>query len=396
MRKFVFVVLAAGLLASVGASGCIQVLNWYSNCYDKPTESWHCCDPEWTPPDHPICTGDAGVDAEADASEAGESDAGADDGGPPADEVCPWACTPTGGAGFDPFPSYVWFGEESDVAPPPLEGLPWSSWVDVDLKAPPCPPCSCIAPTNSTDGCVLPTVWSVESKVCQELSPPTVTPFEPPANWAGSCTSTNPIAEGVMCNGEPCAKSLVVQPPAIAPCVADPPMPPEGEPVGPPARKRVIEFVSASTGQPCGLTSNCIAPPPTNYKLCLVANDINVAVSCPPGWTDQHVGWRDVIDMRVCSPCTCGPPEGASCDVRASVYADDACTDGRGDLVLLSSNEGAKCVDLSVGTALGSKTAEILSYQAGTCAPSTSELIGDVKLERPVTYCCVPPLPIPP
>ena len=213
-------------------------------------------------------------------------------------------------------------------------------------------------------------------------------------NWGGSCASTNQIAEGVTCDGEPCVKSLVVQPPTIAPCVAEAVMPPGGQPAASLKHRRTIEYVTASTGQACGSTSNCIAPPPKDYKLCLVANDIDVAVSCPDGWTDQYVGWRDVVDMRMCSACTCGPPEGAMCDVHTSVYADNACTVGRGDLVL-SSNEGAKCVDLSMGTALGSKTAEILSYQAGICAPSTSEVVGDVKLERPVTYCCVPPLPTP-
>lgn len=402
MRRFVFLVLAAGLLASAGAGGCIYPVNFYPNCYNEFTKTWSCCDPEWTPPDHPICAGDAGVDAEVGASDAGEADAGtddggppADDGGPPADEVCPWACTPTGGGGFDPFPSYVWFGKETDPPPPSLDGLPWSSWVDVDLEAPSCPTCSCIAPTNPSDGCVLPTVWSVESKVCQEPSSPSVTPFDPPLNWAGSCTSTNPIAEGVICEGEPCVKSLVVQPPMIAPCVAESVMFPDGQPVDLPDRTRVLEYVSSAQGPPCGPTSNCIAPPPIGYKLCLVANGIDVAVPCPSGWTDQYVGWRDVIDKRVCSACTCGPPEGASCEVRASVYADDACIDGRGDLVL-SSNEDTKCVDLAVGTALGSKTAEILSYQAGTCAPSTSEILGELELHRPVTYCCVPPLPTPP
>ena len=163
----------------------------------------------------------------------------------------------------------------------------------------------------------------------------------------------------------------------------------------PPAHKQVIEYVSAPNGTSCGSTSYCIAPPPAGYKLCFVANDIDVAVSCPPGWTDQHVGWREHNNTRVCSACTCGAPEGASCTVRANVYADDACTDARGSIEL-SSVDASQCLDLPVGTALGSKTAEILSYQAGTCASSTSKIVGELELERPVTYCCLPPLPTPP
>jgi hypothetical protein len=393
------IVCAVSLL--LGLTACDSFgRDWVGNSrcfvYDDPdykTGHFECCD-EYTPRDHPACL-DGGADAGTDASDDGEADASTDDGGPPADDVCPWACTPVGGAGFDPFPSYVWIGEETDQPPPPLEGLVWKSWVDVKLEEPTCPACSCIAPTNPSDGCVLPTVWNVQSTVCQEVSLPSVTPFDPPANWTGSCTSTNPIAEGLMCEGEPCVKSVVFQPPAIAPCVAEPAMPLEGEPLDPPAHKQVVEFVSASTGQTCGSTSNCIAPPPTKYKLCLVANDLDVAISCPDGWTDPYVGWRKVTNARSCSACTCGPPEGALCEVRASVYADDLCTDVRGDMVL-SSNDAATCVDLTAGTALKSKTAAIHSYQAGTCAPSTSEVIGDLELKRPVTYCCVPPLPMPP
>ncbi len=379
----------------VVASRCFvyDEINFETNHY---TGHFECCD-EDTPRDHPACL-DGGADASTDAAPDGEADAGTDDGGPPADdggppaEVCPWACTPVGGAGFGPFPSYVWFGTEDQPPPPPLGKWNWESWVDVKLDQPTCPTCSCIAPTNSNDGCVLPAVWSVESKVCQELSSPSVTPFDPPANWTGSCTSTNPITEGLLCGGEPCVKSLVLQPPTIAPCVAESVTPPGGQPVDVIEHQRVIEYVSASQGSSCGSTSNCIAPPPSTYQLCLVANEVEVALPCPEGWTDRRTGWREVANTRTCSVCTCGAPEGASCTVRASVYADDACTDERGNIVL-ASTDAAQCSDLAIGTALGSKAAEVLAYQPGTCAPSTSEVLGEVTLAHPVTYCCVPLLP---
>lgn len=373
----------------VEASPCFE--------YDDPPyytkgHFW-CCDP-WTPRDHPACL-DGGADAGTDASDDGEAGASDDDGGPPAGEVCPWACTPVGGAGFDPFPSYVWFGKDDEVPPPPLGGWKWKSWVDVDLKNPTCPTCSCIAPTNPSDGCVLPAVWSIESKVCQELSSPSVTPFDPPLNWTGSCTATNSIAEGLMCEGEACVQSLVLQPPTIAPCVAESVMSPGDQPVDVMEHRRVIEYVSSAQGPACDSTSNCIAPPPDSYQLCLVANEVEVALPCPEGWTDRRAGWRVVTNARTCSACTCGVPEGASCTVRASVYVDDACTDERGN-VMLASTDAGQCIDLPIGTALGSKTAEVVSYQPGACIPSTSELLGEVKVEHPVTYCCVPPLPTPP
>lgn len=393
------IVVAVSLLVALSACDLWGAdMCHHSDCfvYDDPdclTGHFECCD-EYTPRDHPKCL-DGGADAAADASDGGEADAGSDDGGPPADEVCPWACTPTGGAGFGPFPSYVWFGEETDQPPPPLGAWKWTSWVDVKLKVPTCPTCSCVAPTNSNEGCVLPTVWNVESKACQELSSPSVTPFDPPMNWTGSCTSTNPIAEGLMCEGEPCVESFVLQPPTIAQCVAASVMPPDGQPVDFLDHTRVIEYVSSSNGPSCSSTSNCIAPPPTGYNLCLVANEVEVALPCPEGWTDRRTGWREVTNTRTCSACTCGAPEGASCTVRASVYANDACTDERGNM-MLTSTDAAQCIDLAVGTALGSKTAEVLAYQPGTCAPSTSEVLGEVTFAHPVTYCCVPPLPTPP
>ena len=64
--------------------------------------------------------------------------------------------------------------------------------------------------------------------------------------------------------------------------------------------------------------------------------------------------------------------------------------------LVLPSNEGPKCVDLASGTALGSKTAELLVYEAGTCEPSGGEVIGEPLTEVPVTFCCIPELIPPP
>jgi hypothetical protein len=377
----------------VALTGCdtVYYVNSYSDCYNPEKKDFDCCDPD-TPRDHPACTGDAGADGEADAGTDGDVDADADDGGPHA-AVCPWPCTSVGGGGFNPFPSYVWI--EGEAPPPqPLKGIPWTSWIGVEFAEPNCPTCSCVAPTLPEDGCVLPSTWSAESTACGDASAPNITSFDPLLDWTGSCTSTNPIAGGMLCDGAPCVKSLVVQPPAIQPCIADPAMPPEGQTLPSPKRTMVIEYVAAATSGTCDETTNCIAPPPEGYKLCFVADDLQAEAECPAGWTDRFTGWRDVTDGRACSACTCGAPEGAYCEVRAKVYSDDVCGNERGSLVV-SSSEGAKCVDLLEGTALGSKTAEVLAYQAGTCAPSTSEVLGEIVTDRAVTYCCIPAAPVP-
>ncbi len=387
-----------GLLVALAGCELDGLMVIVTPCFDPVTETYvPCCD-KGTKKERPCDPADAGADAATDASDDGDADAGADDGGPAGGDegsslVCPWSCTPVGGGGFDPFPSYVWIGPEATSPPETLDGFAWTSWVDVKFADPNCPACSCIAPSAPADGCVLPAVWTVESTACQDPSLPVVAPFDPPLNWDGMCSSTNPIASGLTCDGEPCVKSLVLQPPVIAPCFAESAMPPEGQTLAAPTRTKVVAYVAASVPSACDATHHCITPPPEGYKSCFVARGADAVEACPEGWTDRYTGWRDVSDTRACTACSCGAPEGASCKVRAKVYADDACIDEAGSLII-PSNEDAKCVDLPVGTALGSQTAEILSYQEGTCTPSTSEIVGEAVTARPVTFCCVPELQI--
>jgi hypothetical protein len=46
-------------------------------------------------------------------------------------------------------------------------------------------------------------------------------------------------------------------------------------------------------------------------------------------------------------------------------------------------------LDLDWGTALGSKTAEVISYQPGACAPSGGELTGTISTKDPAVLCCL-------
>ncbi|HRI71678.1 MAG TPA: hypothetical protein PK156_45915, partial [Polyangium sp.] len=203
MRAFAFSSLVGGLFLFLGIASCGEYpVHWYSLCHDDDGHEVPCCT-KW--PNAQPCPDDAGADGDVDggttdASDDGETDAGADDGGPPASE-CPGQCIPTIGGGFDLFPSYVWIGPESEAPPPGLSGMSWESSLDVMFAEPNCPACSCVAPTNPVDGCALPAVWSVESNVCQDPSSSIATSFDPPMNWAGSCTSENPIMGGLVCDG---------------------------------------------------------------------------------------------------------------------------------------------------------------------------------------------------
>ncbi|UQA57134.1 hypothetical protein [Polyangium aurulentum] len=61
--------------------------------------------------------------------------------------------------------------------------------------------------------------------------------------------------------------------------------------------------------------------------------------------------------------------------------------------MILPSDEPSKCNDLFSGAPLGSKTAEVLSYQPGTCQPSGGELVGQIVTNEPAVFCCRTPLP---
>jgi hypothetical protein len=380
-----------GYLITVGLAACDSdlfngVVSANTVCRNDAGVRVPCCGP---PGEKYACPPDAGDDADADAGN--DVDAGEDDEGPGSACPEPAQCITPGGGGFDDVPSYVWMGKETDPPPPPLPAERYESWVDVVFAEPMCPTCSCAAPAP---GCVVPTSWDVHSTSCQDISSSTVTSFDPLAGWDGSCSSSSQIPAGVLCDGLPCVRSLVVEPPNVAPCVAEPAMPPEGQPLPPPVRTKVIEYVAASVGT-CDLVNVCLLPPPPGYRLCRVAYGLGALLSCPKDWSDRHDGWTKVEEQRVCSACNCGAPQGGACSVRVRAYAEESCTNEQGSLVL-PSTEAAKCVDLPVGTALASQTAEVLLSEPGTCEPGGGEVIGAPYTGTPVTYCCVPELAPPP
>jgi hypothetical protein len=128
-------------------------------------------------------------------------------------------------------------------------------------------------------------------------------------------------------------------------------------------------------------------PTPPGYRVC-VARYEDDGYPCPPDWPERHEGWIDAEEGRLCEACTCGPAEGGSCIIRAKAYTDSLCTQEAATLIL-SSAEGSKCNDLLGGSALGSKTAEVLSYEPGTCQPSGGGLVGQIITAHPAAFCCL-------
>ncbi|MDC3956257.1 hypothetical protein KEG38_20520 [Polyangium jinanense] len=387
MRAFTVFASYLGLLIALGLAACgVARSEYVSVCYNDAQEEVPCCGPAG---EKYACPPDAGDDADVDAGD--DVDAGEEDGGPEAGTSCPGQCVTPGIGVWEHFPSFVWMGKETDPLPPPLPGTVRETWVDVTFAEPACPACSCATPS---DACILPAAWNVESTACQDNTIPTITSFGAPAGWDGTCSPENALPAGLDCGGVPCAGSLVVEPPTLAPCVPEPAIPPEGQPLPPPVRTRVIEVASADFGN-CDGFKACIPNTPAGYRLCIVADGLGAAHPCPDAWPERHTGWEQAEEGRHCSACTCGPVEGGSCTVRVKAYTDGACGNEQASMSL-SSNGGTKCVDLLSGAAVGSKTAEILSYDAGACQPSGGDIVGETFTAWPVTYCCLAELTPPP
>jgi hypothetical protein len=159
-------------------------------------------------------------------------------------------------------------------------------------------------------------------------------------------------------------------------------------------RTKAIEYPTADVGT-CNGLNVCILDIPPGHQLCLVGHGLQAAHPCPDAWPERHTGWEVAEEKRSCSACNCGPVQGGSCEALVTAYSDGACGKELTSMTITSTLTDA-CVNVPLGAALGSKTAEIVSYQAGTCTPSGGEVIGEPLTEWPVTYCCLPEITPPP
>lgn len=380
-RVFVIVGTASALAyAFVMVAACeVGGLDLGSNC--APGTPDECCPcpapeacPDGSPPLPAHCLSDGGADATGDGSQA---------------NLCPGSCVPAAPPTWDG-PMHV--AVDAAIALPSCPALAPTTFFE-GYAAPAswslvCPECSCDAPLGS---CELPATWTVSSTACADLSPAVKTPFNPPLGWDGSCTATGAIPEGKLCGGVPCVNSIWVSVPVIheAPCV------PHGDEAMPPPPRIAANDAFDLAARAC--TNQTPWPScPNSTSACMPAFEgFHVCIShsgdepCPAGWDDRHVFHEQVDDERTCAPCSCSAPTGGICEARYRVFDDGACGS---ELVAVKLTSGMqdKCADFNMpGVALGSKSAELLSYQAGVCEPNGGAPVGDVLLSEPVTFCCL-------
>jgi hypothetical protein len=287
-------------------------------------------------------------------------DAGSD--GPGGPGSCTGVCLPHAPPGWYAI-SLLWVGAPNATPPPCPDVLPAAHPGFADT--PPtvsCPSCSC---SPSHGFCDLPDQLFANSSACPGGSGSQQ--FNAPPAWDGTCDAMGAISS---------ASSLTVMPPPI----------PGGQCV--PVTAGTISIQGATAAQTCdGLvhvapgtcgdqSMVCAFPKTAGFLTCIAQLGDQ---QCPDGWPTRHLVFQN---DQACG-CQCQSPVGGSCSATVTVYADGACSQPLGS-VMVSSDQPKACVDVAAGSAFKSKSSTPPVYKAGTCAPSA------INEGAHLTYCCVP------
>ncbi|MEZ4298442.1 MAG: hypothetical protein R3B70_26055 [Polyangiaceae bacterium] len=305
------------------------------------------------------------------------------------------ACTGSGASigGFchegEPRYFYVWVGpaEEAPSACPE-----WATLQLFELHDGPipgsldCPSCTC---TPSETTCAPPAEWTAVPRSCADPPDSSGAFFGAPDNWNGVCSAQSTIAAGTECpGGEPCAQSVVVSAPAVlaAPCaVSTSGDPQKSDPAWTWETIALACVQETPEKRDFCKYSDFIPFPKDDYRLCFETDK----EACPTDYDPPLLFFKDAEDNRECTPCSCGSPEGNACSMKVSAYSDPGCVNELGGAVISGSDPDV-CFDVPDGAALGSKRAELVEKQGGTCAPSGGEVTGSIQPKESVRLCCQP------
>ena len=97
--------------------------------------------------------------------------------------------------------------------------------------------------------------------------------------------------------------------------------------------------------------------------------------------------YKEIVDMRGCTPCDCTPPMGVTCEVTADLFADSLCSGSGVPEMLNNCNQLPNPI---VGA-----TVFIQAYlgppMGGSCIPTTTSMpTGVVYGSAPTMVCCLP------
>lgn len=288
-------------------------------------------------------------------------DAGQDSGSGPG--TCTGVCAPPVPTGWFAT-SLLWVGAKGDMAPacPAVMPVPYPGFADTPPTAD-CPACLC---TPSSASCLLPSQLLANGGACPGGS--SAQQFNVPVGWDGTCNSMSPVSS---------ASSLTVTPlpPPVSACTPSVAGPISLDGAAPSLSCESPNHVAPGS---CGDQNMvCVWPNSPSFLTCIVMVSQDSS-ECPAGWPTKHLVWENDY---ACG-CACSQPSGDSCSATVTVYEDGACSQSLGS-VMVSSDKPKGCVDVTPGSAFGSKSSTPPVYTAGTCAPSSTPTY-------PQTFCCLP------
>ena len=297
---------------------------------------------------------------------------------PAPEAACTGQCLPL--AAFDwSVPALLWVGPEHLAPECPADRAKVVAYEGhADLRPPPCFGCSCEAPTGS---CERPVVMNAyPNPDCTGMP----SEFSAPDPWDGTCDSLGaPLAD---------KRSVMVEPVLMTESsgceVVKHDVPLDGAPTwGTFARACLGNGFTAACPDPSDYCAPTAEPPPEGFSQCVHQGGDH---ACPPGYPNKHVFYKDAIDLRTCSDCACGPPEGGVCSMKLSLFQGPVCDPGGPSEISSTSVNSmtSACLFIAALTDLQSKLGGDPWYTPGSCEPSGGEPVGPVDLLEPATFCC--------
>jgi hypothetical protein len=248
-------------------------------------------------------------------------------GGPSGPGSCTGFCAPH--APIDWFTTILlWIGPESATPPSCPSALAGRNPGFADTKPTvSCPQCSC---SPSQGGfCFEPDNITANPGACPGAGGKV---FNLPQGWGGTCEATNLTST---------ADSFAVAPPGV-PCGACDPVQTGPMTVHGPTQALACSGEPTVAPGTCGDQSMVCAYPKTpEFMTCISKVG---QFECPNGWPTRHIVFYNELECG----CDCGPPVGDSCSATVTAYADSACSQPLGS-VMVSSDKPQGCAAVANG-----------------------------------------------
>ncbi|MBX3185052.1 MAG: hypothetical protein KF915_20685 [Polyangiaceae bacterium] len=141
---------------------------------------------------------------------------------------------------------------------------------------------------------------------------------------------------------------------------------------------------TALEGGGCGGTNTCLPPAAAAFDrgVCVYRDGDH---DCPSPFDAKRTYYRNFVDERVCTPCSCGAPSGVECaGDKVDIWSGGGCI---GTPHATVTDPGTTCTPAAPGLTLSFRYTPG-TPTGGSCAPSGGQSTGTATATDPVTFCC--------